>query len=115
MREITGVPERSQRRYDQQAGVVRRTNIAIGARFNERSQEATAAAQGNASFQFYDHDGGQGRPGGDYMAWQLPNSYDGPHKQGKGLWRPFFLFPHAGSLERLSASASATVTRPGRL
>jgi hypothetical protein len=36
---------------------------------------------GRACFQLTDYQGQQGKPGATYVAWQLPNSYSGPHTQ----------------------------------
>ena len=92
---ITHVPQRTQRLYDRQAKVKRRGNIAVGdplpgdplpgdpisadprsaATFQERSWHF-----GRAVFEFTDYTGKQGRAGNKYIAWRLPNSYEGPHQ-----------------------------------
>lgn len=52
-----------------------RRNFAVGERYSaERFQERTWQ-RGRAVFQFIDTEGRQGRPGGQYVAWHLPNSY----------------------------------------
>ena len=37
--------------------------------------------QGHATFTLTDFNGKQGQAGKSYLAWQLPNSYSGPHAQ----------------------------------
>ncbi|MBX3061247.1 MAG: hypothetical protein KF770_32730 [Anaerolineae bacterium] len=54
-------------------------NIAIGPRLTPASQQAISWQQGTAVFVLADKRGQQGPPGRRYLAWQLPNSYRGPH------------------------------------
>ena len=85
---ITSVPQRTQRHYCKVSGIRRRTNIAIGNRKNPEEAEKQAWQRGQATFEFVDHQGRQGRKGTTYIAWHLPNSYTGPHQQtSKGRMR----------------------------
>lgn len=79
LHELTGVPERTQREYEEVAGVGTKRNIAIGERYTKEAIEERAWRQGQAAFRFFDKLGKQGAPGQEYVAWQMPNSYDGPH------------------------------------
>ena len=54
-------------------------NFAVGQQANEQNLEEKAWQQGHATFQLKDFQGKQGRKGKTYLAWQLPNSYSGPH------------------------------------
>jgi hypothetical protein len=82
LRELTGVPERTQYEYEQTAGVSSRHNIAIGEQYTTENAQERAWQHGRASFQFIDTEGKQGgRPNREYVAWHLPNSYEGPHCQ----------------------------------
>ncbi len=85
---LTGIPERSQRHYCRVAKLNRQTNIAIGNKKNPEEVQKQAWQRGRALFEFTDHQGWQGRKGVSYTAWQLPNSYTGPHQQApKGRMR----------------------------
>ena len=76
---ITGVPERTQRHYCKIAKVERKSNIAIGRKHTPLNVEEAAWQHSRAVFDFIDSQGKQGRKGGHYLAWHLPNSYSGPH------------------------------------
>lgn len=76
---ITRVPSRTQRCYDRAAKVTRRDNIAVGERFGAGAIQERAWRHGRAAFQFIDHHGRLGPDGNRYVAWRLPNSYEGPH------------------------------------
>jgi hypothetical protein len=69
----------SQRTYEIVAGVSRQANWTIGASEQEDSAQELAWEHGQALFTFEDRRGHYGQPGGRYLAWQLPNSYQGPH------------------------------------
>jgi hypothetical protein len=85
---ITGIPERTQRHYCKIAKVERKSNIAIGKKHTPQNVEETAWQHSRAVFDFVDSQGKQGRKGGHYLAWHLPNSYSGPHQQApKGRMR----------------------------
>jgi hypothetical protein len=81
LRGLIGVPERTQRQYEQVANVASKRNIAIGERYSKEAIEERAWRQGQAAFHFFDTDGKQGAPGREYVAWHMPNSYEGPHSQ----------------------------------
>jgi hypothetical protein len=81
LKELTSVPERSQRDYEELVGVECRQNIAIGERYSEKEVQERAWRQGQAVFRFIDMEGRQGKPGQEYVAWHMPNSYEGPHNQ----------------------------------
>ncbi len=79
LEQSSGVHRRTQRRYERTARVRRRRNFAIGGPTGGENGEERAWRQGNAAFQLKDHQGKQGAAGKTYLAWQLPNSYAGPH------------------------------------
>lgn len=82
LRELTGVPERTQYAYEQTAGVSSQQNIAVGEQYTTENAQERAWQHGRASFRFVDVKGKQGgRPNREYVAWHLPNSYEGPHRQ----------------------------------
>jgi hypothetical protein len=84
---ITHVPERTQRHYCQVARIHRHSNIAIGERYTKEAVEQQAWQRGRG-FEFVDYLGRQGAVSKRYVAWQLPNSYEGPHSQtNKGRMR----------------------------
>ncbi|MCK5921620.1 MAG: hypothetical protein KAG66_11815, partial [Methylococcales bacterium] len=76
---ISGVSPHSQRNYEKRSRVAVQQHIAIGAPINSDQMETQAWRRGNALFKFNDKQGKQGKPGTVYLAWQLPNSYVGPH------------------------------------
>ena len=78
---ISGVGRSSQLNYEQRADVVVSSNIAVGKRVSAESQQERAWQQGQALFLLKDNQGKQGQKGESYLAWQLPNSYTGPHSQ----------------------------------
>lgn len=77
---LTHVPERTQRVYEQATGVTVRSNMAVGPHSEKEVQER-AWRHGRAVFEFVDKEGKQGPAGGRYLAWQLPNNYEGCHEQ----------------------------------
>lgn len=79
--EMSQVSPRTQRRYDTQTKVVKRPNFAIGAKTTVENQQNRAWQQGQAVFCLTDYEGKHGVVGATYIAWQLPNSYIGPHQQ----------------------------------
>ncbi|HSM57408.1 MAG TPA: hypothetical protein VK879_14755 [Candidatus Sulfomarinibacteraceae bacterium] len=81
LEDLTGVARRSQHKYEAEAGIERRQNWAVGARYTQEAAQERAWRQGNGVFQFTDHQGKTGAAGATYVAWQLPNSYLGPHEQ----------------------------------
>jgi hypothetical protein len=76
---LTQVKPRTQRRYERKARVKRQAQFAIGGQATTDNLQARAWEQGQAAFQFKDFNGQQGPQGKSYVAWQLPNSYVGPH------------------------------------
>ncbi len=76
---LTRVQPRTQRRYERKAKVKRQVHYAIGGQATAVNLQARGWQQGQATFQFKDFKGKQGPQGKDYVAWQLPNSYTGPH------------------------------------
>jgi hypothetical protein len=80
LEEITQVPERTQRVYDQIAGVSSQRNIAVGEKYSNKEVQEQAWQHGQATFKFFDTKGKQGPAGRHYLAWRLPNSYQGCHQ-----------------------------------
>jgi hypothetical protein len=78
--ELSGVSQRTQQRYEAQAGVRSQANFALGAPLTEAGEEEMAWQYGRGAFAFHDVTGQHGRPGARYQARQLPNSYAGPHR-----------------------------------
>lgn len=78
---LTQVKPRTQRRYERKARVKRQAQFAIGGQATTDNLQSRAWEQGQATFQFKDFNGQQGPQGKSYVAWQLPNSYVGPHTQ----------------------------------
>ncbi|MCO5198293.1 MAG: hypothetical protein M9941_11180 [Anaerolineae bacterium] len=76
---VTHVPERTQRAYDQVAGVKRRSTFALGRRHSAENAQEIAWQRGAGTFAFIDHHGQQGQAGTAYVAWRLPNTYRGVH------------------------------------
>ncbi|UCG24373.1 MAG: hypothetical protein JSW55_20005 [Chloroflexota bacterium] len=80
LEKITHVPARTQRFYEQRAGVQSQANIAVGERLTQKNLQERAWRHGRATFPFVDSEGKHGPAGGRYVAWRLPNSYRGPHE-----------------------------------
>jgi hypothetical protein len=78
---ISGVARRTQRSYEERAGVLTEANFAVGARATAEGRQEAAGQHGQATFVLKDHRGRQGPAGTEYLAWQLPNSYAGAHEQ----------------------------------
>lgn len=76
--QLSHVHPRTQRNYERRAHVRTSANFALGQRARGCMQESVWQ-RGRALFEFADHHGRHGRPGQTYEAWQLPNSYVGPH------------------------------------
>lgn len=79
-RQFTHIPERTQRRYGRIARIKTKQNFAIGARFSTEGLKQEAWQRGHAAFEFKDYKGKFGAENGRYLAWQLPNHYEGPHQ-----------------------------------
>jgi hypothetical protein len=80
LQKLSRVSRRSQRNYEQRAGIRRQRNLAVGELNTDQNREQRGQKQGQALFTFNDNKGKQGSPGKQYLAWQLPNSYIGPHQ-----------------------------------
>ena len=126
---LTGVPERSQRLYEQAAGIRVRKNIAVGESCTAANFQERAWRHGRGTFKFTDHGAKFGQVGQSYVAWRLPNSYLGCHQQrakgrqkkinqqidlvdkwaqGNDLPKKTLLFHHS------AAAAAKTYNRDGR-
>ncbi|MDT8305185.1 MAG: hypothetical protein RRC07_04565 [Anaerolineae bacterium] len=82
--QLTAVSARSQRTYERVAGVRCSPNWVIGPAREEGNGQELAWQHGQALFTFTDRNGSYGPAGQRYLAWQLPNSYQGPHQvQGR--------------------------------
>lgn len=80
LRDITSVPERTQRRYNQIASVKIERNIAIDTpRPNIDNIRDEHCERGRQVYLFTDYNGLHGDIACEYMAYTLPNSYVGPH------------------------------------
>jgi len=80
LQQITHVMPRTQRHYEARAAVKRRRNIAIINQSSTTAIQKQAWRRGRAWFRYTDHRGRYGLKGRVYSAWQLPNSYWGPHE-----------------------------------
>lgn len=81
LRKLTAVPERTQRHYEKVTHVRVKANLAIGATYTPENLEQQSWQRGGAVFKFLDKNGRFGPKQKTYLAWQLPNSYAGPHQQ----------------------------------
>jgi hypothetical protein len=81
IRRICHISRRTQRNYEKRADIRTQRNFAIGPQATADLERATAWRHGRALFRLSDKKGKQGIPGTTYVAWQLPNSYVGPHPQ----------------------------------
>lgn len=77
---ITNVNPRIQRLYEKAARVRPQRNFSVGAAFSQAALQHEAWQRGSAVFKLVDRNGRFGTPGKSYLAWQLPNSYAGPHR-----------------------------------
>jgi hypothetical protein len=112
LRGLTGVPERTQRQYEQVADVASKRNIAIGEQYSKEAIEERAWRQGQAAFRYLDTHGKQGAPGREYVAWHMPNSYEGPHsKRCKGRQKKINRQLRALVMKGMLANGRKTVER----
>ncbi|MCB8944918.1 MAG: hypothetical protein H6658_14305 [Ardenticatenaceae bacterium] len=81
LQKLGGICPHTQREYEKRAQVKKQRNFAIGPKAASAQAENVAWQQGSACFELTDYQGQLGKPGMSYLAWQLPNSYDGPHRQ----------------------------------
>ena len=77
--QVTAVPARTQRCYERRIGVQVQRNLALGPGMELGQRQERAWRQGTAVFEFIDHVGKYGAAQRRYLAWQLPNSYQGCH------------------------------------
>lgn len=77
--QVTAVPPRTQRCYERRIGVQVQRNLALGPGVEPGQKQERAWRQGTAVFEFIDHLGKHGVAQRRYLAWQLPNSYQGCH------------------------------------
>lgn len=85
LNELSAVTPKTQRTYERKALVEAQANFAVGQASSPEQRQETCWRKGKASFEFVDHNGRQGKPDASYVAWQLPNSYCGPHpKMARG-------------------------------
>lgn len=80
LRHLCRRSRQTQRSYEARSGIRRRANWALGPRWSAVMEQERAWQHGRALFQFEDKVGHIGRPGATYLAWQLPNTYEGPHQ-----------------------------------
>ena len=80
LRQLTQVPERTQRDYEKETKVSVQPNLAIGEKYTAVSLQNHAWERGGALFKFTDWNGRIGLKKESYHAWQMPNSYSGPHQ-----------------------------------
>ena len=86
--DLSGVSPRTQHSYEKKAGVNVRSNLAVGSPVGAVCAQEQAWRHGQALFPFTDFRGKQGKAGQTYHAWQLPNTYFGPHAHlGRGRGR----------------------------
>ncbi len=79
LKRLSQVSPRSQQNYEKRAHVGKQGNFATGPRLNSSYAQECAWQRGPACFTWQDKKGKLGQKGAAYLAWQLPNSYDGPH------------------------------------
>ncbi|MCB9430557.1 MAG: hypothetical protein H6668_01095 [Ardenticatenaceae bacterium] len=77
--QLSGRQRQTQRQYEAKTRIQSRVNIALGQRLTDQAREETAWQQGNAAFVLRDRKGKYGPKNTTYLAWRLPNSYQGPH------------------------------------
>ena len=81
----SGVAERTQRRYDRLCGLEKQANFARGPLLGSAQAQELAWRFGPAAFTWRAKGAGQESKKRRFLAWQLPNSYHGPHAQlGRG-------------------------------
>ena len=88
LKKLSSATRRTQRLYEKRAGIRQQRNYALGSYHTAEGEQETAWQLGQAYFKFNDKRGRVGPAGKDYLAWQLPNSYLGPHNtESKGYQR----------------------------
>lgn len=81
LRRLSRVSPRSQQNYEKRARVRKQKNYATGPKIQSARAQELAWGLGSACFPWRDHQGIHGSTAATYIAWQLPNSYVGPHEQ----------------------------------
>lgn len=79
LKDISSLSPRTQQKYEHRAGIFRQVNFVVGGRVRSSDIENRAWRHGRALFIYTDRQGRFGSSGAVYTAWQLPNSYRGPH------------------------------------
>lgn len=80
LHDVSATTPKTQRVYERKSRVKTQTHFAVGPACSPEQRQEVGWRKGPASFEFVDHNGRQGKPGATYVAWQLPNSYHGPHQ-----------------------------------
>ena len=75
----SGISPRTQRSYDRLSGVYKQANYARGPKLGSSEAQEMAWQQGPASFTWRETRRRQNGQDSRFLAWQLPNSYYGPH------------------------------------
>ena len=75
LRDVTGVPERTQQEYDKRVDTKTNLNVSLCGCFSAETQAEHTFKHGGAAFTFIDKHGKHGVAGAKYHARQLPNSY----------------------------------------
>ena len=76
---ISQVSARSQQNYEKRSGVRKLKNFAVGPKIANGKARDQAWQHGSACFNWRDGKAVHGERQTSYLAWQLPNSYLGPH------------------------------------
>jgi hypothetical protein len=79
LKTLSSATRKTQRLYEKKVGVHQKTNYAVGNCYSIEAAQDLAWKQGRAFFHFQDKKGYIGKSGQKYLAWQIPNSYNGPH------------------------------------
>jgi hypothetical protein len=79
LKTLSSATRKTQRLYEKKVGVHQKTNYAVGSCYSIEAAQDLAWKQGRAFFHFQDKKGYIGKSGQKYLAWQIPNSYNGPH------------------------------------
>ena len=81
----SGVQPRTQRHYDRLCGIEKETNYAHGPKVGSEEAIELAWQKGPAAFTWRETKKGRHEGSARFLAWQLPNSYHGPHARlGRG-------------------------------
>jgi hypothetical protein len=78
---ISQVSARSQQNYEKRSRVRKLKNFAVGPKLSNENAKDLAWQHGSACFNWRDKKAVHGTQHTSYLAWQLPNSYLGPHLQ----------------------------------